>query len=46
MIEREVARREEELYRCACEVEKDEALNAEMAEWDVTSGDGIDPETW
>lgn len=44
LIEREVVRREEELYQCARRVEKDHVLNTEMADWDVTSGDGIDPE--
>ncbi len=46
VIEKEVVRREEELYRCAQRVEKDKALNDEMSDWDVISGDGIDPETW
>lgn len=30
------------LYRAALEVEQDEALNAEMAEWEVTVGDGLE----
>ncbi len=46
VIEKEVVRREEELYRCAQRVEKDKVLNDEMSDWDVISGDGIDPETW
>lgn len=47
LIEKEVERREKELYKCACEVEKDEALNKEMEDWDVTVGDGIDDsDTW
>ncbi len=29
------------LYRLACEVEQDERLTAEMAEWDGTVGDGF-----
>jgi hypothetical protein len=33
LLEDEVARREAELYRFACEVEKDQALNAEMDSW-------------
>jgi metal-responsive CopG/Arc/MetJ family transcriptional regulator len=31
------------LYRAALEVERDEHLAAEMAEWDVTVGDGLAP---
>ena len=31
------------LYRAALEVERDERLMAEMAEWDVTAGDGLAP---
>jgi hypothetical protein len=46
LIEKEIERREQSLYRCACEVEKDDALNQEMEDWDVTVGDGIDDETW
>lgn len=33
---------EDPLYLIALEVEKDERLNAEMAEWDALSGDGIE----
>ncbi len=29
------------LYKAAVAVEQDEALAAEMAEWDVTAGDGL-----
>ncbi len=46
LLEEELARREEELYQCATEVEKDEALNKEMDEWEATVGDGIEPESW
>jgi metal-responsive CopG/Arc/MetJ family transcriptional regulator len=46
LLEREIRRREKALYACAVAVEKDKALNREMAEWDVTTGDGIEPETW
>ncbi|MCK4764479.1 MAG: hypothetical protein KAW12_19930 [Candidatus Aminicenantes bacterium] len=47
LIEKEIERREEALYRCACEVEKDENLNKEMEDWNVTVGDGIaESETW
>jgi len=46
LLEEEVKKREEALYKCACEVEADDALNREMDEWAVTSGDGITNETW
>lgn len=32
------------LYRLACEVEEDEALNREMADWDSVAGDGLEPD--
>ena len=32
------------LFRAALEVEQDERLAAEMAEWDATVGDGLAPE--
>jgi hypothetical protein len=34
------------LYRAACEVEQDERLTAEMAEWDGTVADGLEVETF
>lgn len=46
LLEQEIDRREEALFQCALAVEKDEALNKEMAEWDVTTGDGIESEAW
>jgi hypothetical protein len=46
LLEEEVRRRERELYECALAVEQDEQLHAEMAEWGVTVGDGIETETW
>ena len=46
LLEKEIEQREQALYRCACDVEADEALNTEMAEWEVTSSDGITNETW
>jgi metal-responsive CopG/Arc/MetJ family transcriptional regulator len=46
LLEKEVDRREEALFQCALAVEKDEVLNQEMVEWDVTIGDGIEPEAW
>lgn len=35
----------EKLFETALAVEKDKQLRAEMADWDVTVGDGIEPET-
>ena len=46
LLEKEVRRRERELYECALAVEQDEQLHAEMAEWGVTVVDGIETETW
>jgi len=45
LIESEVEKREKRLYEAACAVEKDMKLNAEMKDWDITTGDGIDDET-
>jgi len=44
LLEDEVKRREEELYKAALAVEQDELLNSEMAGWDVTVSDGIETE--
>ena len=46
LLEQEICRREEALFQCALAVEKDEALNQDMAAWDITVGDGIEPEAW
>lgn len=46
LLEAEIEKREGALFECAKAVESNEALNREMAEWDVTTGDGIEPETW
>jgi len=46
LLEEELVRREEELYKRAAEVERNEALNKEMEEWEATVGDGIEPESW
>lgn len=46
LLEREVAQREKALYQCACDVEADESLNAEMAEWNGTVEDGLESESW
>jgi len=46
LLEEELEKREQELYRCAAEVEAEEALNKEMKDWEITVGDGIEPEAW
>jgi hypothetical protein len=46
LIEKEVRKREQKLYECALEVEKDTALKKEMAEWEITVGDGLNDESW
>lgn len=46
VVEEELKKREEALYQCAQKVEQDEALNAEMKDWEVTTGDGIENESW
>lgn len=46
LLEHEIKRREEALYRCALRVEADEALREEMKDWEVTQGDGIEDESW
>ncbi len=46
LLETEVNKRENELYKCACDVETDDALNSEMSDWEVTTGDGIESEAW
>jgi hypothetical protein len=38
----EIKRLERELYECALAVEQDEQLNAELAQWDVPVGDGLE----
>lgn len=32
------------LYRLALDVEREERLNAEMAEWEGVAGDGLEPD--
>ena len=46
ILEREVNRREKELYQCAKSVELDDALNKELSDWNITVGDGIETESW
>jgi hypothetical protein len=42
LLEDEVEKREQELYQAALAVEQDETLGAEMKDWDVSLGDGIE----
>ena len=42
LLQAEVEKREHELYQAALAVEQDEELTAEMRDWDVTLGDGIE----
>ena len=46
LLEKEIEKREQALYECALAIEKDEALHAEMKEWDVTLQDGLNNESW
>ena len=46
MLKREIEKRERELHNAALAVERNEQLKAEMADWDVAVGDGIEIETW
>ncbi len=46
VLEKEVKKREKQLYRCAKSIETDDALNNEMSDWNITVGDGIEVETW
>jgi len=41
LIEQEVQRREQMLFECARDLEKDVNLNKEMDEWDITLQDGL-----
>jgi hypothetical protein len=44
VLREEIERRENELYQAALAAEQDQQLNAEMAEWEITIGDGIEVE--
>lgn len=46
LLESEIHKREQSLYRCAHEVENDFNLNQEMSDWEETVGDGLESETW
>ena len=41
LLRRALEQQEQELYECALAVEQDEALNAELRDWEVTTTDGI-----
>ena len=47
LIEKEIEKREEKLYVCALEVEKEVPLNQEMSLWEnQTLSDGLEHESW
>lgn len=46
ILEAEITKREDALYKCACDVEADHELNNDMLDWEVTAGDGIESESW
>jgi hypothetical protein len=46
LVEDELKKREAQLFPAAREVERDETLNAEMKDWDVTVDDGVEHESW
>ncbi len=46
LLTREIETREKYLYEIACQVEADTKLNQEMEDWQSTSCDGIEHETW
>lgn len=34
------------IYNCALNIEKEESLNKEMKEWEITIKDGLENENW
>ncbi len=46
LLEKELKRREQALYKCALDVEADESLNDEIKDWEIAQNDGLDNETW
>jgi hypothetical protein len=46
IVEKELKKREQNLFQCALKVEKDKALNADMKNWDATLNDGLEHESW
>ncbi len=41
LTDKEAKKREKDLYECAAAVEKDNALQQEMKDWDATLQDGL-----
>jgi metal-responsive CopG/Arc/MetJ family transcriptional regulator len=41
ILEKEIRKREQALYEAAVAVENDDAINAEMSDWEVAVDDGI-----
>lgn len=46
LMRKELDRQDKQLMDCAKAVEKDLALQEEMKDWDITTGDGIKNEPW
>lgn len=46
LIEKEVSKREQQLYNIALQVENDAALTKEMDDWNITLNDGVAHESW
>jgi hypothetical protein len=46
VVEKELKKREQNLFKCAQKVEQDKELNADMKNWDVTLNDGLEHESW
>lgn len=46
LIEKEVTKRERQLYNIALQVENDDALTKEMDDWNITLDDGVAHESW
>lgn len=42
LLEREMSKQDDALYKAALAVEKDRAVNADIKVWDITAGDGLD----
>jgi metal-responsive CopG/Arc/MetJ family transcriptional regulator len=46
IIKEEVEKREQALYQSACMAEKDQTLNDNMKEFNITLNDGMTDEAW
>ena len=42
LLEEDLKKQDDELRRCAMDVEQDDEINATMDDWDIVSGDGLD----